>query len=325
MSISVNCDGCGQRYGVRDEFAGRNFKCKGCGAVVAVPKLQAKQDDDEYMLAPLDDDEPDNATQAVPRRPQSTPVQEGEGVTCRNCGASLPLNAVLCVSCGFNLKTGRHLETVIEGTSDQFEFEPYPALRPFLIVNGVLGLLAVVVLLLIALAGDTRLSVVLLLLLFFLALSICSFAFAFRTRKRIAVSRQAGAGTTVTITQFWGFWTRRRNLDISEYDSICFVQDPKGSGMVAETVVLLIIFLLMLFTCILNVFVLVRFAILFKEVSDIHYRAEVRRRGTRPLVIHRGMSESKYDVETVVEMIHAVTGLRKEQELGLVESGSFTL
>jgi hypothetical protein len=33
---------------------------------------------------------------------------------CPNCGATLPTSAVVCVDCGFNLKSGRRLHTVVE-------------------------------------------------------------------------------------------------------------------------------------------------------------------------------------------------------------------
>jgi hypothetical protein len=36
------------------------------------------------------------------------------GEACPNCRAKLPVGAVLCVSCGFNLESGRLIQTVVE-------------------------------------------------------------------------------------------------------------------------------------------------------------------------------------------------------------------
>ncbi|MEZ6048538.1 MAG: hypothetical protein R3C11_23780 [Planctomycetaceae bacterium] len=37
MPLSVQCSSCSKSYKVKDEFAGRSFKCKECGSVVSVP------------------------------------------------------------------------------------------------------------------------------------------------------------------------------------------------------------------------------------------------------------------------------------------------
>ena len=37
MAISVNCPSCARQYSVKEEAAGKKFKCKDCGAVVEVP------------------------------------------------------------------------------------------------------------------------------------------------------------------------------------------------------------------------------------------------------------------------------------------------
>ena len=37
MPISVSCPHCGKEYNVKDEAAGKKFKCKECEAIVEVP------------------------------------------------------------------------------------------------------------------------------------------------------------------------------------------------------------------------------------------------------------------------------------------------
>lgn len=46
MSIEFECSECSREYRVKDEHAGRRVTCKGCGTKIAVPSVEA--DDDEW-------------------------------------------------------------------------------------------------------------------------------------------------------------------------------------------------------------------------------------------------------------------------------------
>jgi hypothetical protein len=51
--ISVECSGCGKRFSVAAQHAGKRGKCKVCGAIVAIPTpAQPAQEDDLYDFAP---------------------------------------------------------------------------------------------------------------------------------------------------------------------------------------------------------------------------------------------------------------------------------
>jgi DNA-directed RNA polymerase subunit RPC12/RpoP len=89
------CPACGKQYRWKPEMAGRTAKCT-CGAKLVVPA-------DPPRLAP---------PPAAPAAAKST---------CPDCGAELPENAVLCVNCGFNLKTGKKLAAVVVETEDAEE------------------------------------------------------------------------------------------------------------------------------------------------------------------------------------------------------------
>src|SRR4051794_18182068 len=96
------CDGCGKSYSWKPELAGRRVKCK-CSQVMTVPASDPSQSepapdgfDDLYALAegtPIE-------TAAV------TPPAFSRGTPCPQCGATMESGAVLCVSCGHNMKTG---------------------------------------------------------------------------------------------------------------------------------------------------------------------------------------------------------------------------
>ena len=51
--ISVDCPGCGKRFSVAAQHAGKRGKCKACGAMVSIPAPTAPaQEDDLYDFAP---------------------------------------------------------------------------------------------------------------------------------------------------------------------------------------------------------------------------------------------------------------------------------
>jgi hypothetical protein len=88
MPIEFHC-GCGKILKAADEHAGKRAKCKTCGQMVTIPG---------------------NRATAAPSR---TP-------------ATQPIKAVLCVSCGYNLKTGKKLahQTVLPPDEEE-EYKPH--------------------------------------------------------------------------------------------------------------------------------------------------------------------------------------------------------
>ena len=93
MSISFPCGGCGQRYDLADELAGKRFKCKKCGVPVAVPiprkpvpsqpvaaepdpfaDLDDMEDDEEVAADSGDEEEEEEYV-----RPAFTPARRGAG------------------------------------------------------------------------------------------------------------------------------------------------------------------------------------------------------------------------------------------------------
>lgn len=56
MPIGVTCDTCAAKYRVRDEVAGKQMRCKSCGAVIRIPT--EIEDDLEFLDEPADDDPP---------------------------------------------------------------------------------------------------------------------------------------------------------------------------------------------------------------------------------------------------------------------------
>ena len=100
MGIAVHCTACGARYEVAKEYAGRKAKCGKCGAVMAVPRPEDSA---------ASDDPGGHAIQT----PDQAPVggASAEDSHCPECAAPIAPNAVLCVQCGFDLRSGRKTAT----------------------------------------------------------------------------------------------------------------------------------------------------------------------------------------------------------------------
>ncbi len=73
------CPRCNKTLNVRDELAGKRGKCPACGTALTVP----------HPVIAVED--------AAPGRP------------CPGCGASMPRDAVVCISCGLDTRTGERI------------------------------------------------------------------------------------------------------------------------------------------------------------------------------------------------------------------------
>lgn len=123
--ISFSCD-CGKPLRAADEHAGKRAKCGGCGKVVAIPgarpaAVQAAAAPATKPASRVAPPGPKARASAGPEEgqgtshiydldemeaPRSAPISRGR--PCPGCNKPLPSpDAVLCVECGYNLKTGK--------------------------------------------------------------------------------------------------------------------------------------------------------------------------------------------------------------------------
>ena len=93
MAIEVTCS-CGKTVSANDELAGRRVKCPDCSEPISIP---ADFDEVGSGMAELLDEIGMEATRT--------------GVRCPNCRSDLEAEAILCIACGYNLETGKVLET----------------------------------------------------------------------------------------------------------------------------------------------------------------------------------------------------------------------
>jgi hypothetical protein len=123
MPIKVTC-ACGQSFAAKDELAGRTVKCPKCGRPLAIPAAGGAGTVPASPLVP----QPAPAPAAAPAgsyQPSGLFDEVGISSTpvgtqpCPGCRAPMPMQAVVCVQCGYNLKLGRRMETMRMGADGQ--------------------------------------------------------------------------------------------------------------------------------------------------------------------------------------------------------------
>jgi len=92
MAIEFQCT-CGKALRVKDEHGGKKARCPACQKVLFVPPPLELREPEPIELKPAD---------------------TGPKVPCPSCGVPIPADAVVCVTCGYNAKTGKHTETKLE-------------------------------------------------------------------------------------------------------------------------------------------------------------------------------------------------------------------
>lgn len=92
-TIAVHC-GCGKKLKAPASAVGKKAKCPSCGSVVVI-QAPPEVPEETYDFA-------------EPERPKSA---VGDSPVCPECNLPVPTNAVLCVNCGYNFKTGAKLST----------------------------------------------------------------------------------------------------------------------------------------------------------------------------------------------------------------------
>ena len=100
MPIVVQCGTCKKQFQAGDHLAGKQVKCPGCQTVLLIPGGQSAPAADPHPMDALLSDE-------IPLRHKGAagPAE----IKCPGCGTPVREDAVLCVDCGYNFRTGRKI------------------------------------------------------------------------------------------------------------------------------------------------------------------------------------------------------------------------
>jgi hypothetical protein len=258
MSITLDCQGCGKRIRTKDEHAGKKVKCPACAAVCLVPTAPAGPAAEEVAVRPapaeggtygLADDPAAEAPRpakasgarrrppvpqpAPPPKKGAAPAAEGD---CPKCGSALAEDAVICIECGFNRKTGKQLKTVSKRLERHWDTGGMPYLVRLVIYLVLLPL----TLLPGFLWEDWDVSLVL-----FVVGSILG-AGLLGSLTRLTVTRDP-QGRPILVRTYYVFFIRcgRYVIDLEDYATIRLGHSATGGG-VSVFLVLLIIGMLLL-------------------------------------------------------------------------------
>ena len=117
--ITFVCE-CGKSLRVKDEAAGKRVRCPACNRVATVPQGAA----DSNLGATMDESAKGGAA--------------GPAALCPQCHVELPAGAVLCTTCGLDLRTGKK----VVGRRSIFERIPWATVRSIGSTVLLLGILA---------------------------------------------------------------------------------------------------------------------------------------------------------------------------------------
>jgi hypothetical protein len=123
MPIKVQC-ACGKAFAAKDELAGKTVKCPGCQKPVKIPGSQPSAAQTKPAVAKQSAAKPAAATapKSGPGKGTEADLFDEVGLQaavagtqpCPGCSEPMPIQAVICIKCGYNTRLGRRMETVKE-------------------------------------------------------------------------------------------------------------------------------------------------------------------------------------------------------------------
>jgi hypothetical protein len=124
MPIKVQC-ACGKAFAAKDELAGKTVKCPGCQKPIKIPGGQAPAAQPKPVAAKQATAKP--AAAAAPKAGSAKASADADlydevGLQaaaagtqpCPGCSEPMPIQAVVCIKCGYNTRIGRRMETLKE-------------------------------------------------------------------------------------------------------------------------------------------------------------------------------------------------------------------
>ncbi len=115
-----SCPQCTRRFRWKEEIAGRKTRCKQCQTVIKIPDApEAPEADpvDDYGLVAGENAPDGPAGDAEKYEPID---HDGH---CPQCNSDIAISAVLCLNCGFDLRSGEAIQTEVQEVPAEDESE----------------------------------------------------------------------------------------------------------------------------------------------------------------------------------------------------------
>jgi len=105
MPIELSCPACSQKYRLKDSLAGKKAKCAKCGERIHIPTPAPLGEEPHPDLSGLFDDTFPGTEQTL------LPESATDSSACPECGMTREQGAVVCITCGYNYRSGEKLTT----------------------------------------------------------------------------------------------------------------------------------------------------------------------------------------------------------------------
>jgi len=127
--IKFSCPHCQQHIQAEDSYGGTQIACPSCNGGLIIPGAPAAPTRVSLRVS----------AETAPAQTQasvSAPTSDAAASVCPSCSAALPRGAILCINCGYNLKTGQRMvagRPAAPGkpSSDQWETPWYKTAYPY--------------------------------------------------------------------------------------------------------------------------------------------------------------------------------------------------
>jgi hypothetical protein len=291
MSITVSCAACGRHLKVKDDFRGKKVKCLDCGAAITVPGGAEPDRPQPYIT---------EVQPAVPRAVSDTGVQAavprpaGQVAACPRCNHPLSAGAVICIECGFNLKTGKQLKTVRQRFERRWNTGgiPYIARLAIFAAQELLCLP-------LFLGVDSPESLIVIGILFGVWTVFWLFVWSYLVQITIAKNEQ-GELTLTRKTWFCFAPIATKRLDLGEYKDIRLSHESGGLNVAV---------LLVLFFCFPVVLAALYLVLFLLGWAGGTYTLKIGGEPTlEPELVYRGISEAR--MKDIAETLQSVAGFR---------------
>ena len=130
MSFTAKCSKCNATCTAEDEWIGQEAECPECGATIIITKAEPKLG---LSIRKTPQHNPEHAERAA-----ATAVpDDGQTTFCPHCGQPLSnTDAVICIGCGTNLKTGKKLSEGSSASKGKFKIWYLEVLKKYAVFKG---------------------------------------------------------------------------------------------------------------------------------------------------------------------------------------------
>src|SRR4030095_15214590 len=100
--IKFSCPHCQQHIQADSSYGGTEIACPTCNGGLIMPGAPAAPTRVSLRVS-------GETTPAQTPTPAPAPQPDSAASTCPSCSAAMPRGAILCINCGYNLKTGQRM------------------------------------------------------------------------------------------------------------------------------------------------------------------------------------------------------------------------